>query len=274
VVLMEQDRREVVAHYEEIDEGRRITEGFGQLELLRTQEIVRRHLRGSALRVLDVGGGKGVHAAWLAQDGHHVHLIDMVPGHVEAARTLQIAAGRITGEVGDARQLPVDDATFDAALLLGPLYHLVEREDRLRAFAEAGRAVRPGGVVFAAAISRFASLFDGLARHFLFDPQFRSIVEDDLRDGQHRNPERRPQWFTTAYFHRPEELGEEVIEAGLQPVELVGVEGLAGWLSNLAGRWEDERDRDAILYAARVIEREPSLAGLSAHLLMVCRRPT
>jgi hypothetical protein len=138
---------------------------------------------------------------------------------------------------------------------------------------ESARVVRPGGLVFAAAISRFASLFDGLAREFLFDPEFRSIVEGDLRDGQHRNPTRRPHWFTDAYFHRPEEIRSEVLDSGLEPVELVGLEGLAGWMSTLAGRWENERDRDTILYAARSTEGEPSLAGLSAHLLIVCRRP-
>jgi len=126
-------------------------------------------------------------------------------------------------------------------------------------------------VVVVAAISRFASLFDGLAREFLFDPEFRAIVERDLREGQHRNPRHRPHWFTTAFFHHPEELRAEVAEAGLEVVELVGVEGLAGSLPQLAGRWERERDRELILWSARVVEAEPSLLGLSAHLLAVAR---
>lgn len=144
--------------------------------------------------------------------------------------------GRITAEVGDARQLPVPDASFDSMLLLGPLYHLTEREDRLRSWAEARRVVRPGGYVFAAAISRFASLFDGLARGYLFDPRFRLIAERDVQDGQHRNPTNHPHWFTTSYFHHPDELRAEAVEQGLEVVELVGVEGLAGWLPHLSDR--------------------------------------
>ena len=157
---------------------------------------------------------------------------------------------------------------------MGPLYHLTERADRVLAVREAGRVVRPDGVVFAAAISRFASLFDGLAREFLFDPEFPPIVERDLREGQHRNPRRRPHWFTTAFFHHPEELRAEVADAGLEVVELVGVEGLAGSLPQLDRRWQSARDRELILWAARVIEAEPSLLGLSAHLLAVARSPT
>jgi hypothetical protein len=96
-------------------------------------------------------------------------------------------------------------------------------------------------------------------------------VERDLREGQHRNPRRRPHWFTTAFFHHPEELRAEVADAGLEVLELVGVEGLAGSLPQLDRRWQDPRDREVILWSARVVEAEPSLLGLSAHLLVVAR---
>jgi SAM-dependent methyltransferase len=270
--VMDDPLGDIIAHYKEIDEGQRITSGLGELELLRTQEVITRHLAPTAKRILDVGGATGVHAGWLAMRGHDVHLVDLLPHHVEAARALTVTPGRVTAEIGDARRLSVADASFDAALVLGPLYHLLERDDRLRALSEARRAVRPGAFVFVAAISRFASLFDGLARGFLFDPAFRSIVVGDLRDGRHLNPEHRPHWFTTAYFHRPEELQQEVVDAGLEMIELVGVEGLAGWLRGLSDRWNEEGGRDAILFSARAIEREPSLLGLSAHLLAVARR--
>jgi SAM-dependent methyltransferase len=263
---------EIVDHYDrEIDEERRITQGLGQLELLRTREIVRRHLPPGPRRILDVGGGTGVHAAWLADDGHHVHVVDPVPRHVEQVRRRTARHGGITAELGDARGLRAARASFDAVLLLGPLYHLTERDDRIRALREAARVVGPDGVVFAAAISRFASLLDGLARELLFDPDFRPIVERDLREGQHRNPDRRPHWFTTAYFHHPDELRAELERAALEVVELVGVEGLAGWLPQLGRRWQNAADRELIVWAARVVEAEPSLLGLSGHLLAVAR---
>jgi SAM-dependent methyltransferase len=266
---------EVMRHYrDEFDEGQRLVHGLGQLELLRTREIVRRHLPDGSLRILDVGGATGVHAAWLAEDGHQVHIVDPVPAQV--ARALQSPgsqAGRITAEVGDARRLAAGEASFDAVLLLGPLYHLTSRSDRSIALAEARRVVRPGGPVVAAAISRFASLFDGLARGFLFEPGFQDIVERDLRDGQHRNPTDHPHWFTTAYFHHPDELEEELRAAGLRVREVVGVEGLAGWLGHLTDRWLDPAAREVILRSARAVEAEPSLRGLSAHLLGVAARP-
>jgi SAM-dependent methyltransferase len=212
-----------------------------------------------------------VHAHWLAEDGHRVTVVDPVPRHVVAATDLAAAGFAIVAELGDARSLAQPDMAFDAVLVLGPLYHLTERADRVRALREARRVARGDGLVFVAAISRFASLFDGLARGFLFDPAFRSIVERDLEEGVHRNEAQRPGWFTTAYFHHPDELVAEVEEAGLEVVELVGVEGMAAWLPTLEGRWNDALDREVILEAARQVEGEPTLRGLSPHLLLVAR---
>jgi ubiquinone/menaquinone biosynthesis C-methylase UbiE len=266
---------EVIRHYrDEFDESQRLRLGLGQLEMVRTREIVRRHLPQEPLRILDVGGATGVHAAWLADDGHWVHVVDPVAAQVAQVLELPGArAGRVTAEVGDARQLAFEDGSFDAVLMLGPLYHLTQRGDRLTALGEARRIVRPGGPVFVAAISRFASLFDGLARGFLFEPGFQDIVERDLRDGQHRNPAGHPHWFTTSYFHHPDELGEELRASGLRVREVLGVEGLAGWLGQLASRWDDPAAREAILRSARAVEAEACLSGLSAHLLGVAVRP-
>jgi SAM-dependent methyltransferase len=169
---------------------------------------------------------------------------------------------------GDARALEEPDASCDAVLLLGPLYHLVERDDRLQAVREAARVVRPGGVVAAAAISRAASLIDGVGRGFIADPEFQTVVAADLADGAHRNPTRRPGWFTTAWFHWPEELDDELREAGLDDVEVVGVEEPGDWFRDRFGD-----DVEPALVAARLAERDPRLRILSAHLLGIGRRP-
>jgi SAM-dependent methyltransferase len=268
---VEGDMAEVVAHYEATPEENRLTGGLATLELLRTQEILRRHLPAPPARVLDLGGGTGVHAEWLLADGHVVHLVDVTPRHVTKALA-DLAERGLTAEVGDGRELRFSDESVDAVLVLGPLYHLHDRADRVRVLEEARRVTRRGGLVAVAGISRFASLFEGLSRGALFDPEFRNIVERDLVDGRHANPENRPEWFTTAFFHRPDELSDEIGAAKLQLVELVGVEGLAGWLTHLDDRWANQADRDVILSSARLVETEPAVLGLSAHLLAISRR--
>ena len=259
---------DIRAYYDEGREAARLERD--SVERVRTRELLRRWLPAPPALVLDVGGGAGVHALWLQSLGYDVTLVDPVSLHVDQAT----AAGVADARLGDARRLDgFDDASFDAVLLLGPLYHLVDRDDRRRALGEAWRVLRPGGLVAAAAISRFASTHDGLLRGFLADPAFEAIVEQDVVTGRHENPTRTPGWFTTAYFHRPDELAVEVAGAGFTVETVVGIEGPASLLVD-ADSWLDGGEREeALLRAIRRVEDEPSLLGASSHLLAVGRRP-
>ncbi len=261
---------EIVAHYEVYDEANRLIRD-NRLEFVRTAEIIERHISPPPAVVVDVGGGPGVYAAWLAEKGYQVHLFDVVPRHVEAARRAN-HTGRLTAGIADARRIPMDDASADAVLLLGPLYHLVDQADRISALREAGRILRPGGMLWAAGISRFASAIDGTLRDLLVDPDFRQILDRDLVDGQHRNPTKKLTYFTTAFFLRPEELLEEVREAGFAEVELLAVEGIGWAVPRLELVLEDDEARDRLLDMLGRLETEPALLGASPHLLAVARR--
>jgi ubiquinone/menaquinone biosynthesis C-methylase UbiE len=262
---------EIIGYYQEVAEEGRLATGPFQLEFARTKEVVLRFLPPAPATILDVGGAAGAYALWLAEMGYQVHLIDPVPRLVEEARRRsEASSNRIqTCQVGDARDLPFSDGTADAVLLLGPLYHITETAERLCALREVYRVLQPGGVVFAAAISRYASALDGLARDLFVDPSFAAIVQQDLERGQHRNETGKWDYFTTAYFHRPDELQAEVVSAGFTCQGVFGLEG-PGWiLSDFDARWADPRKREDLLRVARALEKETSIVGLSAHLLAV-----
>jgi ubiquinone/menaquinone biosynthesis C-methylase UbiE len=269
------DAEEITAFYSRGLERDRLTGGPGALEFARTQELLERYLPAPPVVIADIGGGPGRYAVWLAERGYRVHLVDPVPLHIEQARSAVNGRSGVrlaTAEVGDARALSLPDASVDAVLLLGPLYHLPERAHRLKVLAEARRVCRPGGVVLAAAISRFASTLDGLRGGYLEDPAFAAIAASDRHDGEHHNPTGDPAYFTTAYFHRPEELAAECTEAGLVHEASLAVEGAAWLLPDLDARLADTRRRAVLLDAIAALEAEPTLIGVSAHLVAVARR--
>jgi 2-polyprenyl-3-methyl-5-hydroxy-6-metoxy-1,4-benzoquinol methylase len=256
---------EIRNYYESGVESDRLEQGYSRIEFTRTKELLARYLPSSPARILDVGGGPGVYAEWLADQGHEVRLIDATPLHVRQA--LDRGRDRFTAAQGDARSLDEAGTAYDVVLLLGPLYHLLERHDRLAALGEAHRVLRSDGLLIAAAISRFASLLDGLYGGYLGDAAFSAIVERDLVDGRHQ-PSTDGAAFTTAYFHRPEELAAEIEEAEFAVEGVFGVEG-PGWL--LADR-EDAESQSNILRVARDLEQEPTVIGTSAHFLAVARK--
>jgi ubiquinone/menaquinone biosynthesis C-methylase UbiE len=271
----ENTQREMIRHYGDADESSRLQTGWFQLEQTRTQELILRHLPPAPATIIDAGGGAGVYACWLAAKGYRVHLIDPVPKHVEQARAASAAQSEhplASAEVGDARHMPQTDGSIDVVLLLGPLYHLVKKEDRLAALREAWRVLRPGGCVWGAGISRFASLVESLSHGFFDDPAFASILARDLEDGQHRNPTDNPIYFTDAYFHRPGELSREFLAAGFQVLEVVAIEG-PGWLARDFERlWNDPMQRERLLGVVRKVEREPSVIGASSHIMAIGRK--
>jgi ubiquinone/menaquinone biosynthesis C-methylase UbiE len=265
----------IAEYYRQAPEERRLEEGAFLLESLRTRELIERHAPASPATVVDIGGAAGAYALWLAEAGYSVHLLDPIPRLVAEAERRSVAAPRPLAScaVGDARNLPFPDQTADLVLLLGPLYHLTAAQDRAGALDEAARVLKPGGCLFAAAVSRWASALDGLARDLFEDPQFAAIVAQDLRDGQHRNLSGPLDYFTTAYFHRPEDLRAEVLDAGFEMVGLFGIEG-PGWiLPDVAERLADGRRREDLLRVARWLESEPTMLAASAHMLAVALKP-
>ena len=266
--------KEIESHYLESRERERLSADRGELERLRTQAILARDLPPAPAVVVDVGGAAGVYAFPLAKQGYKVHLIDPVELHLEQARSLAATSGVALASIalGDARKLEFSTGGADAVLLFGPLYHLIEHKDRVQALGEARRILKPGGVLFAAVISRFASFIDGLLNGFFQDATFRKIIAGDLASGQHRNPANHPAYFTTAYFHRPEELADELREAGFENARILAIEGIAWSGARFRDTWKDPAQREKLMEFLSLIESEPSLLGASAHIMAVARR--
>jgi len=258
---------DIQAFYDRGEEANRLLGGFpsGPLERERTKELIGRHLPDGDLRILDVGGGPGVYATWLTGLGHTVRLVEPVPLHVD-----QAADAGVDAELGDARRLTQADASVDVVLLLGPLYHLLESSDREQALREARRVLRPGGLLFAAAISRFAALLDMLVRLDVLDQELLPIVAEAVASGAFRGGRK---VFTNAYFHLPTELAREVETAGFDRAEVFSIEGPGFLVQNFEERWADPARREILLSAARLVESEPEMLAAASHLLTVAQKP-
>lgn len=254
-------------------ETTRLEQHVFKLERVRTQEIIQRFL-SPGMTIADIGGATGAYSFWLQDLGHKVHLLDASEFHIKSAINISRKENKPLAsiELGDARSLPYGDDFFDLVLLFGPLYHLQKKEDRIRTIQEAKRVLKPGAVMLAATITRYASLFDGFWQNFIEDPAFEKIMQQDLKDGNHMNPTDNTMYFTEAHFHTQKEIEEEFTAAGLLNNTIIAVEGF-GWLvPGFTDKWDNKAWKNKLLNYIRQSEKDPVMIGISAHIITVAKK--
>ena len=239
-------------------------------EFENTMRAIAEFLPPAPARLIDIGGGPGRYAIALAERGYRVTLLDLSTGNLELAKQ-KAAEAKVELEAfvhADARDLSAfPEGSFEAALLLGPLYHLHKLEERRIALEQARRLLKPGGLVFASVITRFASFRDAAVHGYTYVEDNPAYAEKLLTTGVHDSGI----GFADAYFARPEEVVPLGESAGFTALRLMGCQGiLAGhedYVNSLSGAahqvWLDFNYRFA---------QEPSLLGASDHLLYIGRK--
>lgn len=259
----------------------RLERGLGIVEFHRTKEILSRYIDTGKV-IYDIGGGIGMYAAWLAKKGNEVHLIELAENAVEYAKANMIQDCHFSAETGDARHINRPDESADVVLLMGPLYHLRDREGRLQSLRESLRVLKGGGLLVAAGISKFSSMTWALSVYgekknaslmeFLDDPVFFNMIKDEMTTGNHIRPAEYPRFIAESYFTTSEEMKSEVAEAGFTVEKAIAVEGCIWFTPHLAEKWEDEASRERLLDIVRLTESEPEMMGMSPHFLVVAKK--
>lgn len=275
----------VLAGYNAGIEKDRLRTGIGRVEFERTKELLIEHLPKPPAVVYDIGGGYGEYAWWLASMGYEVHLFDLSETNIAMSHEL---AGEFVGvslaasEVCDAREVPRADKSADAVLLMGPLYHITEYDERIKAIEESKRLLRDGGVLLAAALTPYSVLLhcttlyhlEGRSKAYaLDDERFLSMIGRELKDGCHINPERSVfGGLGTSHLHTAKALRGELAQGGFADTFVYGVMGGAWLAPNLDALMDDPKTREILMRTVRMLDGHDEIIGLSGHLLAVAHR--
>lgn len=232
-------------------------------------EITKRYLdtfiQGENLRIFDIGGGPGRYSFYLAQKGHRVTLLDLSQHNIDIAREksneLQIPLQDFIK--GDALALPEIGEQFDAILLMGPLYHLVNESDRKQALKNALHMLKPDGILVASFISNYAPIQDCLS-YLSFGGQTEKELLGYLNSGENNGEE----GFTTAYFSSSEEAKTMMRDFGLKQLAFAGVENILGCREREILALE-ESEIQKWLNIGYALSQDANVLGTSQHFLYV-----
>ncbi len=236
-----------------------------RMEFAVTMKALQEYLPHPPASVLDIGGGPGRYAIELTRLGYSVTLLDLSQANLDLAAEKALEAGVEISRMlhGNALSLTdFEEGSQDAVLLMGPLYHLVHLEERQKAVAEASRVLKPGGLLFAAFISRYGVFVDASAKYPEEGFQNKEEWEQLWKDGINRSG------FTDAYFAMPDEIIPLMEKLGLETMNLLGLEAIVSGhedkMNALQGEpweyWVDLNYRFA---------KDPALHAVSNHLLYV-----
>ena len=272
----------VLAYYEEGREYNRLRTDIGLIEFERTKEILLENLPSPPAVIYDIGGAYGEYSWWLASLEYEVHLFDLSETNIKLSKELAEeypGCSLAASEVCDARKVPRADNSADAVLLMGPLYHIIDYCERIRALKECCRLLKPGGVIFSAALTPFSVLLDKLTVYspgggsYLENPDFLAMVDRELNDGCHLNPNKEVYaGLGSSHLHTAKALKAELEAGGFSKTVVHGVMGDAWLANNIDELWKNEKSRNVLMTTVRLLDTHEEIIGLSGHLLAVSSR--
>jgi ubiquinone/menaquinone biosynthesis C-methylase UbiE len=246
----------------------------GFVEYAVTRKMLSKYLKPKS-RILDIGGGPGRYAMWLAKHGHRVVLADLSPELLAIART-KLAEADVMANIeeiveADACDLSHwQDNSFDAVLSLGPLYHLINADDREKAVSEMRRVLKPHGVAFAALMPLYGFIRRSLVipdeRRHLTQTEFVSRI---LEQGVFINDI--PGRFTNGYGVNPAAVPAYFKEHGFTMETLLSAQGIVPDMQRVLSELEqnDPATYQAALDVILSTASDPGILGMASHLLYI-----
>lgn len=247
-------------HYNKHPEDLRLLRRHGKVEFATTMHHLHRFLQ-PGVQVLDIGAGTGRYTSALMAEGYQVKAVELVRRNIDVFLKREPKADV---QQGDARNMPfIPTHSADVTLLLGPLYHLIGFDEKLKALNEARRVTRPGGLIFVAYLMNEYSIlsycFDedrigGLLARGVVDEQFHIQAQpDELYD-----------------YVRIDDINALDQAAGLERVTIFSPDGAADYMRTRLNRMSDETFAHFIEYQKCISER-PDLIGAGSHVVDVVR---
>ena len=251
--------------YTNYDEEGRLLSKHGRVEYITTMKYIEKYLKPD-MRILEIGAGTGRYSHALAQKGYRVDAVELVEHNIEIFKQNIRANEQITITQGNAMDLSTFESdTYDITLLLGPMYHLYETDDKLKALSEAVRVTKHGGIVLAAYCMGDASI---LAYGF-GKGEIHSVIEHGLVNLETFDTYSRP--IDVFELHRKEDIDALRDNFNVTQLHFIATDGYTNHMRDTIDQMDDKTYELFVKYHLATCERQ-DMVGYSHHTLDIFRK--
>lgn len=257
----------LIDYYNSYDESGRLETKHGSVEFLTTMRYIEKYIREDD-RVLEIGAATGRYSHALARRGYTVDAVELVEHNIEIFRQNTLPDEKITVMQGNALDLSAfPDGKYDITLLLGPLYHLYNNDDKRQALSEAIRVTKPGGIIFAAyVISDSCIIVDGFSRgKFSISEYVKNGMLDPVTFAAKSEPK------DLFELVRKEDVDRLMSVFPTTRLHYVATDGCARLLREAVDKMDNDTFELFLKYHFAVCERE-DLVGITSHSLDIFRK--
>jgi len=252
-------------YYQNYDEEGRLLSRHGMVEYITTMKYIEKYLQ-PGMRIIEIGAATGRYSHALAQKGYPVDAVELVEHNIEIFKQHTLPSEPVTITQGNAMDLSdFESETYDITLLLGPMYHLFTKEDKLKALSEAIRVTKKGGIIFAAYCMGDASILSyGFIRGQIYN-----IIEKCMLDTETFDTFSNP-WDLFA-LHRKENIDELRNQFPVTQLHFIATDGYTNHMRDTVDQMDDATYDLYLKYHLSTCERQ-DMIGYSHHTLDIFRK--
>lgn len=249
-------------YYEHFDEDHRLKTRHGNVEFTISMKYIHDILNNDlSNKVLDIGAATGAYSIPLIYEGYDVTAVELVGHNIEIFKKNCPNANVIQGNALDLSF--INDNTYDVVLLFGPMYHLLKKEEKIKALSEAKRVAKDGGVIITSYyMNEYAIIVYGVMKGHLNECYLNNQIDESFhminKDGDLYS------------MVRLEDINEFNNTLNLKRIKIISSDGASNYLRPYLNKLDEDSYNLFIKYQLSICER-PDLLGASTHLVDIVR---
>lgn len=250
------NEKNLIDYYNKFNEDKRLNTRHGQVEYITSMKYIHDMLKNfKNPKILDIGAGCGRYSITLADEGYDVTAVELVKHNL---RVIEKKSNKVKAILGNAVNLKkLEDNSFDLVLLFGPMYHLCNKEDQLKALLEAKRVVKENGIILVAyCMNEYCVITHGLKDNHLLE-----CLENNMLDENFHCISKETDLYNVVRLEDINELNEK---ANLKRIKIITPDGPSNYLRPVLNKMDNETFEAYLKYHFSTCERM-DLIGAAVH---------